>query len=265
MAKKERKIIEVAEKNESNKRVSVNSQGKLVEVKETPREKATSKRIIAVCLWLVGIFFEVVGILRLKGVIGWVPNVSETAFLIGCLVLDCIAVVIGSQFWKKANHIDPASKKDPTKFWIQNNLGTIISVVAFLPIIIFVLTDKDMDKKNKTIVTAVAVVLLIVAGLTSYDFNPVSEEDIAFAEAEVLANGNYDTNENGEPIVYWAEHSKKYHIDQDCPALQNSENVYYGTVKAAYEKGLSEPCRRCIKALEKGEEADHDHEEEETE
>ena len=250
MAKKERKIIEVAEKNESDKRIGVSSSGRLVEIKETPREKATSKRIVAVCLWLVGIFFEVVGILRLKGVIGWLPSVSETTFLIGCLVLDCIAVVIGSQFWKKANHIDPASKKNSFKFWVQNNLGSIISVIAFLPIIIFVLMDKDMDKKNKTIVTAVAVILFLVAGISSYDFNPVSEEDIAHAEAEVLANGNYDTNEDGVPIVYWAEHSKKYHVDQDCPALKNSENVYFGTVKAAYEKGLTEPCRRCIHELE---------------
>ncbi len=250
MAKKERNIIEVAEKNESNKKIGVDSKGKLVEVKETPKEGAKTKRIIAICLWLVGIFFEVVAILRLKGTIDWIPSMSETVFLIVCLVLDCIAVLIGSQFWKKANHIDPASEKNPTKFWIQNNLGSIISVIAFLPIIIFVLTDKDMDKKNKTIVSVVAIVALLVAGIGSYDFNPVSMEQVEKAQQEVLATGNYDVNEDGEAIVYWAEHSKKYHVDKDCPALQNSENVYFGTVKAAYEKGLTEPCRRCIHELE---------------
>lgn len=250
MAKKERNIIEVAEKNESNKKIGVDSKGKLVEVKETPKEGAKTKRIIAICLWLVGIFFEVVAILRLKGTIDWIPSMSETVFLIVCLVLDCIAVLIGSQFWKKANHIDPASEKNPTKFWIQNNLGSIISVIAFLPIIIFVLTDKDMDKKNKTIVSVVAIVALLVAGIGSYDFNPVSMEQVEKAQQEVLATVNYDVNEDGEAIVYWAEHSKKYHVDKDCPALQNSENVYFGTVKAAYEKGLTEPCRRCIHELE---------------
>ena len=250
MAKKERNIIEVAEKNESNKKIGVDSKGKLVEVKETPKEGAKTKRIIAICLWLIGIFFEVVAILRLKGTIDWIPSMSETVFLIVCLVLDCIAVLIGSQFWKKANHIDPASEKNPTKFWIQNNLGSIISVIAFLPIIIFVLTDKDMDKKNKTIVSVVAIVALLVAGIGSYDFNPVSMEQVEKAQQEVLATGNYDVNEDGEAIVYWAEHSKKYHVDKDCPALQNSENVYFGTVKAAYEKGLTEPCRRCIHELE---------------
>ena len=250
MAKKDRKIIEVAEKEKSDKRIGVDSKGKLVEVKETPKEGAKTKRIIAVCLWLVGLFFEVVGILRLKGVIDWIPNMSETTFLIVCLVLDCIAVVIGSQFWKKANHIDPASEKNKTKFWVQNNLGTIISVIAFAPIIIFVLTDKDMDKKNKTIVSVVAIIALLIAGVSSYDFNPISQEQLDRAQQEVLATGKYDTNADGEAIVYWAEHSKKYHVDKDCPALQNSENVFYGTVKAAYEKNLTEPCRRCIHELE---------------
>ena len=262
MAKKEHKIVEVAEKEKSGKKIGVDSKGKLVEVNATPREGAKTKRIIAVCLWLVGIFLEVVGILRLKGVINWIPNMNETTFLIICLVLDCIAVVIGSQFWKKANHIDPASEKDPTKFWIQNNLGSIISVIAFLPIIIFVLTDKDMDKKNKTIVSIVAIVALLIAGVSSYDFNPVSSEQLQRAEQEVLATGNYDVNENGEPVVYWAEHSKKYHVNKDCRAFSNSDTVYKGTVKAAYEKGLTEPCRICIHELEEGKENDHENEEE---
>ena len=230
MAKKERNIIEVAEKEKGGKKIGVDSKGKLIEVKATPKEGAKTKRIIAVLLWLVGI---------------------------GCLVLDGIAVIIGSQLWKKANHIDPASEKNPTKFWIQNNLGSIISVIAFLPIIIFVLTDKEMDKKNKTIVTVIAVILLLVTGLTSYDWNPVSQEQLSRAEQEVLLSGNYDTNEDGEPIVYWAEHSKKYHVDKDCPALQNSENVYFGTVRAAYEKGLTDPCRRCIHEIEEESESEN--------
>ncbi len=250
MAKKERNIIEVAEKEEGGKKIGVDSKGKLVEVKETPREGAVPRRIAAVCLWLVGIFMEVIGILRLKDVINWLPSMSETTFLIVCLVIDCIVVIIGSLLWKKANHIDPASEKNKTKFWIQNNLGTIISVIAFLPIIILVLTDKDMDKKNKTIVSVIAVILMLIAGVSSYDFNPISQEQLDRAQKEVLASKHYDTNDAGEAIVYWAEHSKKYHVDKDCPALKNSENVYFGTVKAAYEKHLTEPCRRCIHELE---------------
>jgi hypothetical protein len=46
--------------------------------------------------------------------------------------------------------------------------------------------------------------------------------------------------------VYWAEYSKKYHVDKDCPAFSNSETVYEGTVRDAYERWLTDPCRRCI-------------------
>ena len=126
MAKENRKFTAVEDKEDGSKKIGVDSKGRLVEVKATPKEGAKTKRIIAVLLWLVGIFFEVIAILRLKEVINWIPSLSEMAFLIICLVLDCIAVVIGSQFWKKANHIDPASEKNVFKFWVQNNLGTII-------------------------------------------------------------------------------------------------------------------------------------------
>ena len=59
-----------------------------------------------------------------------------------------------------------------------------------------------MDKKNKTIVAAVAAVLMIVAGITSYDFNPISVEQLDKAEKEVLATENFDTNEDGEAVIH---------------------------------------------------------------
>ena len=246
MASKEKKIVKASNnKKESHDDVGIDSHGRIVKIenKGEPKERATSKRIIAVCLWLVGIFLEVVGILRLKGTINWFSGLSETTFLIICLVLDAIAVIIGSQFWKKANHIDPASEKNATKFWIQNNLGSIISVIAFLPIIILVFTDKDMDKKNKTIVGVVGIILLLIAGVSSYDFNPVSSEQLQRAEQEVL-------NVSPSGKVYWAPNSKKYHVDPDCPSFSRSETIIEGTVKDAYENGLTDPCRRCIPELD---------------
>jgi hypothetical protein len=39
-----------------------------------------------------------------------------------------------------------------------------------------IFTDKDLDKKSKGIVGTVAIVALAIAGLTSYDWNPVSME-----------------------------------------------------------------------------------------
>jgi hypothetical protein len=49
-------------------------------------------------------------------------------------------------------------------------------VIAFLPIIILIFTDKDLDKKSKGIVGTIAIVALAIAGLSSYDWNPVSME-----------------------------------------------------------------------------------------
>lgn len=249
---KETKIVNIAKDDEkSNERYGKDSHGRIIKLEDKgdPKKRATIKRIVAVVLWLVAIFFEVAGILRLNGTINWFSNFSDLTFLIGCLVLDCIAVVIGSQFWKKANHIDPASEKSPIKFWIQNNFGTIVSVIAFLPIIIIILTNKDLDKKSKTVATVIAVVALLIAGVSSYDFNPVSSEQLLRAEKEVEAVSVDGT-------VYWAPTSKKYHVKEDCPAFSQSETVYKGTVRQAFENNLTEPCRRCIPELEH----DHDHE-----
>lgn len=255
MAKKKEIVNITKESEKTNEKYGKDSHGKIVKLEDKgdSKKRATTRRILAIILWLIAIFFEVVGILRLNGNINWFSNLDVTTFLIICIVLDLAFFIPGSLLWKKANHIDPASEKNKTKFWIINNLGTILSVIAFLPIIIVVLTNKDLDKKSKTIVTVVAALALVIAGVSSYDFNPVSQEQLDRAEQEVL-------NVSGGNTVYWAPHSKKYHVDPDCPAFSQSETVYEGTVKQAYERGLTEPCRRCIPELD---DVDHNHEEEE--
>ena len=249
---KEKKIVDITKDAEkSNERYGTDNSGRIIKLEDKgdSKERAKTKRIFAVVLWIIAIACEVIGILRLTGHINWFSNINVTTFLIIAIVLDLLFFIPGSLLWKKANHIDPISEKNQTKFWIWNNLGTILSVLAFLPIIIFVLTNKDLDKKSKTLVTTVAAIALVIAGVSSYDFNPVSSEQLAKAEKEVLA-----VSESGK--VYWAPNSKKYHVDPDCPAFSNSETVYEGTVKQAFEKNLTDPCRRCIPEL------DHDHDSE---
>lgn len=246
---KEKKVVDITKDDTvSTEKYGKDSKGKIVKLEDKGdyKERAKSKRILAIVLWVIAILFEVIGILRLSGVINIFSNLSVTTFLIICILLDLAFFIPGSLLWKKANHIDPASEKDKTKFWVINNLGTILSVLAFLPLIIFVLTNKDLDKKSKGIVTVVAVIALLVAGVTSYDFNPVSKEQLEKAEKEVL-----NVSESGK--VYWAPHSKKYHVDPDCPAFSQSETVYEGTVKQAYEHNLTDPCRRCIPELKEEE------------
>ena len=239
---KEKKVVKYkSEKTNSNEVYGKDAHGKIIKIEQTgdPKKRAACKRIWAVIFWVIAIAFEVIGILRLAEVINWFSNLSTLWFLIICLVLDLIFVIIGSQLWKKANHIDPASEKNKVKFWLWNNLGTIVSIIAFLPLIIFIFTDKKLDKKSKGIIGGIAIAALAIAGLASYDWNPVSIEWLEQAEKEVLQVSPSGT-------VYWAEHGKKYHVDPDCPSFSRSEVVYEGTVADAYERWLTDPCRRCI-------------------
>ena len=249
---KEKKYVKVESKETENNEVyGKDCHGKIIKIEQTgdPKQRASTRRVWAIVCWVIAIAFEVIGILKLTDVINWFSGLEVSTFLIICIVLDLIFVIIGSLLWKKANHIDPISEKNQVKFWTWNNLWTILSVLAFLPLIIFVFTDKDLDKKSKGLVGGIAIVALVIAGFASYDYNPVSSEQLERAEKEVLQVSPSGT-------VYWATYSKKYHVDKDCPAFSNSETVYEGTVKDAYERWLTDPCRRCIPEYHEDEDAD---------
>lgn len=239
---KEKTIVKVESKESNENEVYwKDKHWKIVKIEDKwdPVERATTKRWIAVILWLIAIIFEGIWILRLMDVITWFSWLEVKYFLLICIVLDLIFFIIGSLVWKKANHIDPISEKNKLKFWSWNNLGTILSILAFLPMIIVVLMSKNLDKNTKKLVWWVAVAALAIAWLASYDYNPVSSEQLLRAEQEVL-----QVSPTGK--VYWAPYSKKYHVDPDCPAFSNSETVYEWTVRDAYEEWLVDPCRRCI-------------------
>ena len=126
--------------------------------------------------------------------------------------------------------------------------------------------NKAISKKiNVLISISIVIVLLLVAGLVYLLFfnggdkgkdnsptptptvTPIPLSLINAAKEEIIANGNYDTDINGEPIVYWTKDSTKYHININCPQLQGDDTIYSGTVEAAFQRGLTEPCRVCIK------------------
>jgi len=248
---KEKKVVRAdVDVENKNERYGRDKDGRIVklETDEELQAKGKQYRIYACILWVLAILVEVVGILRLTGVISLFSNMSDMWFLIMIVVIDLLFFVPGSLLWKKANHCDPISEKNKAKFVMWNNLGSILSVLAFLPIIIFVLTNKNLDKKTKTVVTSVAAVALVIAGATGIDYNPVSQESLAQAQAEVAAISDVDW-------VYWAKSSKKYHITSECRAFSRSSQIIEGTVAKAFSEGLTEPCRICIPALEE----DHDH------
>ena len=67
--------------------------------------------------------------------------------------------------WKAANKHDPARESDRARFFFQNQLGAIITLIAFLPLIVLIFMDKDMDPKNKKIAGGVGAVLAVAATL----------------------------------------------------------------------------------------------------
>ena len=90
-----------------------------------PVGNATGLRIGAVVLWVVAVALEVVAYLMLIGKINLTFMGTLTQIIIA-LVLDLVCVIIGSQLWKKANHIKPASEKNKLLFWLWNNMGLIV-------------------------------------------------------------------------------------------------------------------------------------------
>jgi hypothetical protein len=207
-----------------------------------PVGNATPKRVAAWICWILALACEVLAILSLGDKLPFIyqlPFGSEETkpliFLIAFLVIDLIFVIIANRCWIKANHIAPASEKNKAAFWLNNNLGLIMGVLCFLPIIILILTNKEADKKTKTIGTVVAVVCLLIAGVTGIDFNPISAEQLEAAEKAITTQ------------VYWTKAGGVYHTSQACSHLNRSETLITGTVEQAVAESKTRLCKTCAK------------------
>lgn len=212
-------------------------------VTDESRGRAKSLRLFAILSWVVAIAFEVMAIL-------WLRKVPVSmAMLIVFIGVDLIFAVVGNVLWQKSNRLDPASEKDKTRFFLQSQLGVIMSVIAFLPLVILIFTNKNMNGKQKGIVGSIAVVALLIAGVTGIDFNPPSQEKYAeqTKQVEVLMGGVNN--------VYWTKSGKSYHLFQDCPYINSSRTteIFQGTVAQARElKNITDICNLCQSRAEKG-------------
>lgn len=206
------------------------------------KSKANNLRVIAVILWIIAIGLEVGAILVLRK-----PPVNMT-WLIALIVGDLIFAVIGNILWKKSNRLDPASEKDKFKFFVQNQLGLIISIIAFLPLVILIFTNKDLNGKQKGIVGIIAVAAFAIAGLTGVDFNPPSQEQYAQQTEEVKQLNN------GVNLVYWTKSGHSYHLFKDCSYINSNrtDEIFEGTVAQARElKNITDLCDRCANKAKK--------------
>ena len=200
------------------------------------KSSAKTKRILAVIFWVLAIVCEVLAVLVFIGKID-LKFISQMAQLIAFLVIDFILVVVGAQFWKQANHLDPVSEQNKAKFWLWNNMGVIVCCFAFIPFLIYVLfIDKNADPKMKKVASIVAAVALLLGIGLSYDWNPVSEEGKAQAEVTL-----------GDTSVYWTQFGSVYHLDQDCQHLNRSSEVFEGDVATAIGTGKTRLCKTCAK------------------
>ena len=231
MAEAKKKKIVSADTGEE---VAAGSKKRPAAVAAPPVSNATGLRVGAIILWIFAIVFEILGVLVLFGKLNltFMPQLYQ---LILFIVLDLACVIIGAQLWKKANHIKPASEKNPFLFWLWNNMGVVVCCFAFVPFIILLLTNKEIDQKTKTIAVVAAAIALLIGGATSIDYNPVSAEQQEAAMEAIVDD------------VYWSPFGKVYHTHDDCQALNQSEQLTYGTVEQAIAAGRTRLCSFCAK------------------
>ena len=243
----------------------------------TQDQKGTAKRlrIYAALAWVVAIGTEIAGIVMLKQ---HKFDSDNLALLIGILVVIAVFAIGGSLLWKKANTQDPASRADGFRFFVQNQLGAIITVIAFLPLLALIFLDKDMDPKNKKIAGGVGVALALLATVLGIDFKPPSTEqytqdmnqcaaqikggqpttacspevaqqaqDIARDSAAVADATKSAANPGGQDVVYWIapENGAKkattphvFHLCNDVSTLRG-KTVNKGSVTEAYAENAT--------------------------
>jgi hypothetical protein len=239
------------------------------------KSAATRLRIFAAIAWIIAIGTEVAGIVLLRQ---HKFDHGNLGLLIGLLVVIAIFAIGGSLMWKAANRHDPARESDTVRFFVQNQLGAIITVIAFLPLIVLILMDKDMDPKNKKIAGGVGIVLAAIAAFIGIDFNPPSVEqytqDMNKCAAEIkasqpttdcspevadqakaiaqdsatVAGATKDAaHPAGQDVVYWiapengAKKSATPHVFHLCQGVSplNGKTVNHGSVTQAYAENAT--------------------------
>lgn len=192
------------------------------------KAKATRLRVIAWVAWILAIgvqAFAIFWILKQVPVNMWL--------LIGAIVVTGVLSVAGSLCWKQANRLDPASERDKVKFFIQNQLGAIMSIVSFLPLIIMIFLNKNMSGKQKALAGGIGIVVLLIAAAFGVSYQSPSQEQYA-AETNIIEQLT------GQDEVFWTKSGGVFHVCDAVPDVNKESKdgtIYRGTVAAAHEAG----------------------------
>lgn len=239
------------------------------------KSSATHLRLFAAIAWIVAIGGEIFGIVQLRA---HKFDHGNLGLLIGILVGIAIFAIAGSLMWKAANRHDPARASDTARFFFQNQLGAIITLIAFLPLVVLIFMDKDMDPKNKKVAGIVGAVLAVGATLIGVSWKPPSVEqytqdmnacaaqikagqpttacspevasqaqDIARDSSAVADATKSATNPNGQDVVYWIapedgrKTSSTPHVFHLCEAVSplRGKTVNHGSVTQAYAENAT--------------------------
>jgi len=206
----------------------------------SPEAKAQAKqyRMYAFGLWALALILQVVAIMKLIS--------DNTIVLMIVAIVGILAIAFfGGRFWKKSNKLDPASEKNALKFLLQNQLGAIMGVLCFLPMVISIFTSNNITGKNKAILGSAASAAMVAAGVSGAEFDSASIEKYSKEiEEQNMAASNLNINSNN---VFWSKAGNKYHAFDDCQYIKGKA-LSNGSIKESWEqKGISELCKVCAK------------------
>jgi len=217
------------------------------------KKQSLTFRWIALGLWVLAIATEAVGIFWLlrqrvyvgedgalvrdpdtglleeQGVTATFPQWAFITLIVLLVVIAALSIG-GSLLWKKANRLDPARKSDTVKFFVQNQLGVIIAIIAFVPLIILIFLNKDMDKGQKATAGIIGIVLAAVAVVFGIDFAPSSVEQYTADQSAVIQL-------LGEDEVFWVDGGQVYHVCDEVSDIQTGSEIMSGTTAEAVAAG----------------------------
>jgi hypothetical protein len=235
------------------------------------KSAATRLRLFAALCWIVAIGGEIAGIYLFYQ--HKFDQPGNMPLLVGLLVGIAIFAIVGNLLWKAANRHDPAHASDKARFFFQNQLGAIITLIAFLPLVFLILTDKNMDPQTKKVAGGLGAVLAVIAAVTGVSLKPPSVEQytqdmnacatqiktgqpttacspdvaeqaqaIATDSATVTSATKDAAHPDGQDVVYWiapengAKKSADPHVFHLCAAVSplKDKTVNSGSVTEAY-------------------------------